>query len=786
MAGPLDGRVVVDISTVMPGSIAGMLLADHGAEVIKVEPPGGTYFAGDATRKSWERGKLSVTLDIREPAARAQMCKLIARADVLLHSLSADDARSLGFDRAALAADNPGLIVCALSAYGDTPLRGRPYGESLAAARLGLMSTLSTPLRDGPVYLGHPALHYGQAFVATIGVLAALRARRLTGQGQNVDASLLDGAAALSVMHWWQEGGQSFMAGGDRSSPLRFGRTRIISAMVEASDGQYLYVNTSGGSGFKLVMDLLGFGDRIKAVAAGAEFSVPLDDDEYQAARFEIDAAFKQKPRDEWIALLHAADVAALPVLAPGEVLRDAHVLANGHAIELADADFGTIIQGAPAFRFRANAASTPKPAPLLGAHTERLPDLLSRAPRGKEARKAGKMVAPLEGVRIVDLGVFFACSFAARLLSDLGADVVKVESLEGDQMRPLPDLYDGAQRGKRNIAINLKTAEGREAARKLIGRADIVLHNLRPGNAEKLGFGADEMMAANRRLIYAYMPGYGATGPKAKLKSFAPLLSAWTGVLYEGGGEGNAPARSAFGNEDVYNGLLGAVGLLTALEARERTGVGDYFECPQLHSSIFTTAAHFLDAAGRPVYGMGLDSEQCGYNALDRIYRTTDGWICICCRDNASFAALAVAIGQPDLPGDARFSDPRARARNDAALLDILKPCFAARSAQAALVAMDAAGAPAEIVAETNWMSEYLHQNWARDSGRVFEDRESIKGHIKVIGQVARLEGTPGVRRGPAARLGEHTDAILAELGYGPAEIARMKDLRAVASAAI
>lgn len=780
MAGPLDGLVVLDISRVIPGSIAGMLLADHGAEVIKIEPPGGAFFAGDLTRKSLERGKFSVTLDIGEEEGRRKVRELAARADILLHSFS--DAKALGMDREGLAHDNPGLIVCALSAYGDTPLSGRPYGESLAAARLGLMSTLTTPLRDGPVYLGHPALHYGQAFVAVIGALAALRTRRLTGVGQSVDASLLDGAAALSVMHWWQEGGQSFMATADRSSPMRFGRTRIVSSMYQASDGQYLYLNTSGGRGFKQLMDIVGFGDRVKAIA-GPEFAVPLDDDEYQAARFELDDAFKKRPRDEWIGLLHAADIAALPVLAPAEVLLDEQVTATGHVIELADPDYGTIKQGAPAFRFRLSPASTPKPAPRIGEHNSVLSQLLDRPIRAPP-QVPRSVSAPLQGVRIVDLGVFFACSFAARLLSDLGADVVKIESLEGDQMRPLPDLYDGAQRGKRNIAINLKTGEGREVAQKLIGQADIVLHNLRPGNAEKLGFAANEMMAANPQLIYAYMPGYGSSGPKAKLKSFAPLLSAWTGVMYEGGGEGNPPARSAVGNEDVYNGLLGAIGLLMALEARERTGAGDYFECPQLHSSIFTTAMHFLDASDACVYGMRLDSEQCGFSALDRIYPAKDGWVCVCCRDDASFAALALAIGQPLLPRDPRFADPISRAAHDGELVAILKPFFSSRTKQEAQAVLDAVGAPAEIVSEQNWMSELLHQPWAQQSGRVFEDHNSIKGHIKVIGQVAQLDGTPGVRKGPAARLGEHTEAILAELGYAPADIARMKDARAVATA--
>jgi len=780
MAGPLAGLVVLDISTVMPGAIAGMLFADHGAEVIKVEPPGGAFYAHDLTRKAWDRGKTSITLDLGVEADCAKARALAVRADVLIHSLSPDDARAKGLDRTSVSAQNPGLIECALSAYGrDTPLSGRPYGESLAAARFGLMTTLSSPRRVGPIYLGHPAMHYGLTFVAAIGVLAAVHARRSTGVGQTLDASLLDGAAALSVMHWWQEDGQSFMSGGDRSSPLRFGRTRIISAMAEASDGRYLYVNTTGGVGFKKTMDMLGFGDRIRAIS-GPEFAAPLDDDEYQAARFEIFDAFKSRTRDEWVAAFHAADIASLPVLPPAEVLLDEQIAATGRAVELADADYGKIKQGGPAFRFRENEAATPTPAPRVGEHNGLIEELMKR-PHSAPRAQAKTINAPLEGVRIVDIGVFFACSFGARILSDLGADVIKVETLEGDQMRPLSDLYDGSQRGKRNIAINLKSSVGKEVLRKLLAEADIVLHNLRPGNAEKLGFGADEMRAANPRLIYAYMPGYGGSGPKSKLKSFAPLLSCWTGVMHEGGGEGNPPATSAVGNEDVYNGLLGAVGLLTALEARERTGRGDYFECPQLHSSIFTTSAHFLDANDRCIYGMRLDAEQCGFSALDRIYQCSDGWVCIACRDDAGFTALAKAIGRPELSADARFSTPAARSQRDATLLEILKPYFAARTKSEAFDALDAASAPVEIVREQNWMNEFLHEDWAQASGRVFEDKQSIKGHIKVIGQLAQLDGTPGVRKGSAARLGEHSEQILADLGYSAERIAELREKRVI-----
>ena len=766
MAGPLQTLRVIDASQVMPGAITGMLLADHGAEVIKIEPHGGTFFAHDLSRKAWDRGKRSVELDLHAAAERATVAELIATADIFLHSLETAEAAALGLDRETLARDNPGLIVCALQAYGDdTPFAGRPYGESLAAAKLGTMIDKSSSFRPGPMYLGHPALHYGQAFLAAIGILAAVRARHRTGTGQTVAASLMDAMLAQSPMNnWWHHEGLSYIRTADAGAIDRFGHTRLVTAMFECGDGLFLQIHTGGPGGFRAAMEVLGFGDRIQAVK-GAEMATPLNDDEYQIARVEIFDRMKTRPRDEWTRLFHAADVAALPVLEPAEILLDDQVEYVGQRIALADPDFGTIHQAAPAVRFGEAKPAQPAPAPLIGADNTALADLLAR-PRARTAA-ATPLRHALEGLRILDFSSFFACGYAGRLMSDLGADVIKIETPEGDQMRPLPDVFDAAQRGKRGIVLNLKSPEGLAAALKLVESADVVMHNLRPGKADKLGIGYKALSAINPKLIYAYLPGYGSEGPKSQLKSFAPLVSGWTGLLYEGGGEGNPPTRSVFGNEDYNNGFLGAAAVLMGLEAREHTGRGDYLECPQLHSSLWTTSEHFLDADKRVVYGMRLDRGQTGFNALDRIYPTSDGWVCICCRADDRFAALAKAIGRPGLIADSRFASPHARSKNDAALAAIIAPFFADRTAENAFATLDAVGAPAEIVRETSWVKEALWADWAYETDRVFEDKASIYGHIREFGLFNRLDGTPGVRRGSAPRLGEHTREILAEAGF-------------------
>ena len=424
----------------------------------------------------------------------------------------------------------------------------------MVAARMGLMVEQAGH-REGPIFLGHPSIDYVTGFLAVIGVLSALHARVQTGRGQFVDTSLFDGALSLSSMNWWfNEHDKSYLAKGDEEG---FGRNRLITDLFQCGDGEYLMVHTGGEGGFKRMMDLLGFSDIVRDVG-GVEMSTPLDDEEYHAARHLVPETFRTRSRDEWIKLFHAADLAALPVLRPEEVFADDQVVHADIVVDVDDPVVGPLRQIGPVVRFRASPPPPTTPAPVVGADDDRLGGLLA-GPLRTSSAPTRSLGSPLEGLRILDLSAFFATAFGARLLSDLGADVIKIEPLVGDQMRPLADLFECAQRGKRNLAIDLRTAEGVDVVHKLIATADVIMHNLRPGKAERLGIGYERCAAINPSLIYCYLPGFGSTGPKANLKSFAPLVSGFTGMLYVGAGDGNPPVRRVVGNEDLYNGYLGA-----------------------------------------------------------------------------------------------------------------------------------------------------------------------------------------------------------------------------------
>ena len=775
MHGPLNGLVVVEASWGLPTSLAGMMLADYGARVVKVERSANEFDPAPTLRAVAERGKWSVALDLCDPADAETFENLVAGADVLLTSARVAPGGIVDID--GVRSRHHRLVHCHVSGYGlDGPFTGRPGYDQLVAARLGLMVEQSGH-RAGPKFLGHPSIDYVTAFLAASGILAALHARDRTGEGQLVDTSLLDGALTVSSMNWWyNERDLSYLA--RSGTETGFGRNRIITDMFSCADGEYLMIHTGGNGGFKRTMDLLGLGGGVREIG-GLEMSVPLDDEEYHAARHLVPQAFRARSREEWISVFHSADLAALPVLRPEQVFEDDQVLHAEVAVELTDPGVGRIRQIGPVVRFASSGVPGVSPAPVAGADSVRVAELATGNVGAESAPRSARnsIGSPLEGLRVLDFSGFFATAFGARLLSDLGADVIKVEPTRGDQMRPLADLFECAQRGKRNLALDMRSPAGVEVVKRLLATSDVVMHNLRPGKAEKLGIGYEQCRQVNPKVIYCYLPGFGSTGPKANLKSFAPLVSGFTGMLYIGAGAGNPPVRRVIGNEDLYNGLLGAYAVLMAITYRDRTGSGQYVESPHLHSSLMMRSEHCTDEQLRPISGLLLDSEQFGWGPLYRLYRTSDGWLALACVGQKSFEKLLSALRMGALAADPRLATAAGRSANPELLTSPLEQRFAGMSAETAFRLLDEAGVACEIPADSPTMADFLWDEWAERTQRVFAHVHPEHGYVREVGHGMRLSGTPLAYKGTSARLGQHTRELLDELGYSCSEVNLLLD---------
>jgi crotonobetainyl-CoA:carnitine CoA-transferase CaiB-like acyl-CoA transferase len=786
--GPLTGLTVVDASWGVPGSVGSLLLADNGANVIKVERRAAPARAAGnkphtLARLAWERGKKSIELNVTDAADREVLLAVLAKADVFIESFGRGRAAALGLGFEQLRERFPRLICCSITAYGQHgPWRDEPGYDCLVAAKLGVTAEQPGAGRAGPIFLGHPHIAYGTGFLAAISILAALRARHVTQRGQLVDVSLLDGLLAQSPMNWWyhpQNISYVQTSGGQRTG---FGRKRLITAAFECGDGEWIQIHTGGLGGFKRTMEIFGFGDITQTVSEGSEMAVPLSDEELVIAREYIPQAFKLKPRHEWIELFRAQDLAALPVLRPGQVLDDEQVKYAKCVMKVHHATHGELRQSAPPLMFEKSPLGIPQGAPHVGQHNDEIHAFARSAPGAPppQAPPPRPLKHALQGIRILDCASFFATPYGAKLLSDLGADVIQIESPGGDQMRPLPNPFEAAQRGKRNIVLNLKNAQARAIVHELVRTADVIMHNQRPGKADKIGLGYAELSKINPKLIYCYLPGYGSSGPKSQLKAFAPLISGFTGLLYEAAGAGNPPARSVEGNEDYYNGLLGAVAVLLGLEHRAKTGQGQYIESPQLHSSLFVTSHHFLGPNGESISAVPMDGEQTGWGPLYRLYRTADDWICIACIGNSCFQRLVRALRLPAAIVAKWTVEEQRDATSEELAAEIGERLAKLTAAQARSLLRENE-VPCEIPSKEPMEPTLFWQDWARDCGLVVEQPDSLWGPIKEIGLYMHLSDTPGEHKGPAPRLGQHTQEILRELGHSDQRIAELVAQNAV-----
>jgi crotonobetainyl-CoA:carnitine CoA-transferase CaiB-like acyl-CoA transferase len=378
-------------------------------------------------------------------------------------------------------------------------------------------------------------------------------------------------------------------------------------------------------------------------------------------------------------------------------------------------------------------------------------------------------MPGPLDGVRVIDFGQYLAGPFGPMLLGDLGADVIKVEPTRGDGMRRVVGPFLGCQRGKRDIAIDLKQPEGLRIALELVATADMVHHNMTLGTADRLGIGYQHCKAVRPDVLYCNTFMYGPVGPLAPLGGLDPLGQAACGLEWEQGpvAAGNPPQWHRYGQGDVASAMPSVLAMLLALFHRGRTGEGQSMWTSILHGSMLYTADSWLAADGTPSPRPALDQEQLGLGPLYRLYETRDGWLQLAAVRAEHWPALCGVLRRPDLAADPGFATAAARAEHQAELTAMLAEAFLADHALNWRRALDAAGVPAEVSMDA-WDGEtMLFDDDLVRLGLVAEYEHPLLGRVRQFGNLITFSDTPGQPRRPAPMLGQHTREILAELGY-------------------
>jgi crotonobetainyl-CoA:carnitine CoA-transferase CaiB-like acyl-CoA transferase len=395
-------------------------------------------------------------------------------------------------------------------------------------------------------------------------------------------------------------------------------------------------------------------------------------------------------------------------------------------------------------------------------------------------------MSGPLAGVKVIELAQIMAGPTCGMLLADMGADVIKVEKLPGgDDTRSYTEPLQGGEsaafmmlnRNKRGIAVNLKTPGGLEVVKKLLADADVVTENYRKGTLEKLGLGYEVLEKLNPRLIYCAISGYGRTGPYADKGGFDLIAQGFAGIMSITGEPGRPPAKSGTSIADINAGIFAALGIVSALFARNTTGRGQVVETSLMEAAIQQT--YWQSAI---YFATGKNSEPSGsahiLTAPYQAFPTSDGWINVGGANQPNWERIVKALGRPELAQDPRFLTNGDRMRNLPALTEILGELFRKRPSADWIRELEAAGVP---VGPVNKISEMLADPQVAHREMVVEVDHPKVGRMKALGFPIKFSETRGEMKRAAPLLGQHTDEILASLGYDAAAIERLRTEGAV-----
>jgi len=376
----------------------------------------------------------------------------------------------------------------------------------------------------------------------------------------------------------------------------------------------------------------------------------------------------------------------------------------------------------------------------------------------------------PLEGIRVLDITTMINGPYCAMLLAEMGAEVVKIEPPDGDPWRIVGGGFVAVNRGKRSIAVDLKTEQAQRIAQDLAARTDILVENARWGVCHRLGLDYDTLVKINPEIIYVSVLGYGSTGPLSALPGYDPLLQARSGQMVTQGGLGGPPVFHRLPINDMAAPILGAFGAVLGLLSRKRSGGGQNIQTSLANAAAAMQAHQFLDYSGVE-YGDHGDAGLLGRHATHRNYETKDGgWLFVLCPGEGHWQSLCREAGLANLLTDPRFQTATLRAENDDALVEILTAAFLTRTAEEWMAILPQADVP---VASGSGLAGIVQDAYLLDNGTIDEREHPELGPVKQLGIMPRFSEISGIIRRHAPLYGQHTEEILSELGYTEAQIA-------------
>jgi crotonobetainyl-CoA:carnitine CoA-transferase CaiB-like acyl-CoA transferase len=750
----MTGFRVIETGAGPACAIAGMLMADFGADVIRLE-------SKDPAERNpgfvmWHRGKRLVSPGSPGEGAPGFLDRLLASADVCVVGPGADTGEGTGEGALSTLADkHPHVVFLVMPAYhGDPPWPGDAASSELIAAAMGLAMRQSSN-EDGPVHSVYPHVSYVHGAWAAACAVAALAERQKSGSGQVVTvtgahAALLTGMATFVL---------------DKDAPALVrpagpGGPHPLYTTYQCADGRWLFLGALTAKFQQRAVEALGLAELPCDERLGGTLDRAVLPENRDWVRARIASRFRAKPRAHWLDLLEGADCPAGPVLERDQWLDSPQVRATGMRIALPtptawEAAGEVVMPGIPLTLSKSpghvRGFGRPIPEADYGPCYRARP---GASAAGRAGAAAGK--GPLAGVRVLDLGTVLAGPLSGCLLSELGADVIKVEPLTGDPFRVRGFVYN---RGMRSIALDLRADAGKNAFHRLVARSDVVLDNFRPGVLRRLGIDYDSLTAVNPRIVCFSLTGFGDRGPLRDKPGFDPILQAMSGMMSAQGGQ-SGPVFFTVAVNDIAGAVMGALAACLGLLHRSRTGEGQSGHSSLAAMSVFMQCGELLRFAGRPAAPVG-GADFRGPAPLRRYYRTLDGWLRVEAGDEgAGSRAVAAALGAGHGESGlfARALSSRAAVTRTAELI----AWFAGLGVPAT-----AARRPEDLPRDDALMTREAFHEHQRADGRPF----------LTPGRLAEFSRTRETRRLQPPGLGEHSRVLLREAGLPDAEIDALTD---------
>ena len=795
---PLTGVSVVECGEGVAAAFGAKMLALLGAQVIKVEPPG-----GDLTRRRGpfpddvadpERSglflylnadKYGIALDLEQPHDRQTLAALLAGADILIHNVPPHRRAAWGLDNHELSRKHPALIAAGISPYGDFGPRANWHAYEINAMHAGGMASLGplgSPFPELPPLKisGHQA-EFQAGIHAAVVALAAYFSRMKSGYGQAIEISEQECIAAmleLGYVYYPYQGDQTSRLGQIALAPR---------AIYNCADGKILIMTPEQAMWDRMV-EMMGHPDWVDEELFKDRFVRAENSD---ALNILIEQWTQERKVLDLFREAQGYRIPAAPVNSMATAYADEQLAARQFFVPLPNNDSiaaPIMVPGAP-FKSTATGWTMRRPAPRLGQHDDEIRRRATSPTKAPEGPRVPGTEAPLAGVRVLDFCWVWAGPFCTLQLAHLGAQVMRVETAKRPDINrvipPFADKQPGLNRGgsfnqwnqgKLSLELDLSRPEAIEICHQLVPHVDLVTENYAPGVIERMGLGYERLRAIKPDLIMLSLSGYGQSGPASRYVSYGAMIAAQAGLYAATGYPGDVPREVGVSYADPVAGITGALMIQAALIHRARTGEGQYLDVSLLESlEMFMPEALLQYAIGgrEPQYMGNRDLWMAPHNCY-KSRGDAEQWVTIAIGTEGEWRALCEVMGKPTLAEDPRFTTAALRKQNEDELDRIITAWTSPRDRWEVTEALQRAGVAAIPTFNNKDLALDRH---LRERGYLVELEHPEVGKRTHVGIPWKMSGTPCRVRRPAALLGQDTDDILSSiLGYSSAKIEQLR----------